>query len=119
MSAKASRDFARRMRVNFFGPIVALQEQVAKSTEVYRAIEQRLRTSFHPPILLDHCIEPGSLRVESSVLGGIWFKTKNFQSMLQSFREATNDTGETAFDYHPLTADKVKHFIKNLVSLDF
>ena len=118
MSTRTTHDFARRMRMTILRPLVEFEERVAKSTDVYRTIEQRLRTSFRPPILLEHCIEPGSLRVEPSVLGGIFFTPKNFQGILQAFREAHNEQGEDAFDHHAFTPQLLKHLVINLVHLD-
>jgi hypothetical protein len=88
-----------------------------KCTETYRVVAQRLR-SFRPMIVIEDHIEAGSLTVETSTLGGINFKPKDFHRIWEAFRNAKNEQGEQAFDYYPLRPDKLKHFLKSAFSLD-
>jgi hypothetical protein len=89
-----------------------------KSTETYLAIAQRLRT-FRPEIVIDDHLKDGIVQVESSVLGGIFFEAANFPRLLELFKTVVNDRGERAFDYYSLKKDKLRHFLKSMVTLNF
>lgn len=89
----------------------------ARNSDVYRAVRDRLAT-FRPKIIIDDIIEPGSLTVESSVLGGISFKPTDFQRLWTAFRHATNDRSEEAFDYYSMKPSKLNHFLKSAAALN-
>lgn len=94
-------------------------------SDTYRTICARMRTLV-PPIDLEKLIDfnhiapdkKPTFRAEPTVLGGIFFHPKSFESIWHAFRMANNTKGERAFDYFSLKRSKLEHFFKSVFSLN-